>query len=105
MRKAGGARAPPASSQTNSERGGAAAGALDLGLGRARERVDGHVDLDADLAGAEHLDRLALADRTLGDQVRDGDGATLGEQLAELVQVHDLELDLERVLEALELRE
>src|SRR3546814_7917930 len=31
--------------------------------------------------------------------------ATLGEQLVDPVQVHDLELDLERVLEALELRQ
>ncbi len=88
-----------------SDRGGRAARGLDLGDGGGGERVRGHVDLDRDLALAEHLDRLVAADRTLGDQVLDRHGATLGEQCADLVEVDDLELHLEGVLEALELRE
>ena len=43
------------------------------------------------------------ADRALLDQIGDADGATLGEQRRDLVQVHDLELDPERVLEAAQL--
>src|SRR3954469_271682 len=82
---------------------GSSAGGLDLLLGRGGERLDRHVDLDGDVALAEDLDRLAVADRTLGHEPVDGDLATLGEQLPEPVEVHDLELDPERVLEALEL--
>ena len=44
----------------------------------------GDVELDAaEVAGAEHLDRLALADRAGRDQLVDADRAALGEQLGE----------------------
>ena len=42
---------------------GRAAGRLDLLLGGAGELVDRHVDLDGDLAGAEHLDRAGRRGR------------------------------------------
>ena len=61
--------------------------------------------LDGDVAGAEHLDLLALADRALGHEVVDGDVATVREQLGELLEVHDLVLDAERVLEPAQLRQ
>src|SRR5689334_21062210 len=90
-------------SRWGSERGGRAARGLDLLLGGTGERVSGHRHLGADLAGAEDLDRVAVADGAPGDQVLDGDVATVGVERAQAVQVDDLELDLERVLEALEL--
>ena len=54
--------------------GGGAAGRLDLLLGR-RRRSAWALTCSAtdDLAVAEHLDQLALADGTLGDEVLDGD--------------------------------
>src|SRR5689334_11360438 len=76
---------------------------LDLLLGGGRERVGGDVDLDGDVALAEHLDRLALADRALGHELVDGDLATVGEERVDLVEVDDLELHAEGVLEALQL--
>ena len=60
--------------------------------------------LTESVALAEDLDRLAVADGALGDERVDGDLAAVGEELADPVEVDDLELDLERVLEALELR-
>ena len=51
-------------------------------------------DLDRDLAGAEHLDRVAVAHGALGDEVGHGHVATLGEQRREAVEVDDLELHL-----------
>src|SRR5581483_5919667 len=88
-----------------SENGDRTASGLDLLLGRRREGVRGDLDLDGDVARAEHLDRLVLANQTFGDEVLLGDRTGLREGLRDLVQVHDLELDLERVLEALELRQ
>src|SRR5690606_9783036 len=79
------------------------AGCLDLLLGRRRPGVDGHLELDAQLTGAEDLDRLTGAHRPLGGEVLPGDGATLGVKRTELVQVHHLVLGTERVLEATEL--
>src|SRR3954453_9890164 len=88
-----------------SDDGSGAAGGLDLLLGRRRERLDGHLAGDRDVALSEDLDRLTLAGRALGDQVVDRHGPALREQLAEAVQVHDLELDPEGVLEPLQLRQ
>src|SRR5688572_32368944 len=45
----------------------------------------------------------SLADRALGDELVDGDAATLGEQLTDPVEVDDLVLLAEGVLEALQL--
>src|SRR6478609_258922 len=87
-----------------SENGGGAAGCLDLVLGRGRELVRGHGHRDGDLAGAEHLDQLAVTHGTLGHEGLDGDVATLGEQRRDAVEVHDLVLGAERVLEAAKLR-
>src|SRR5690606_11723701 len=98
------AHAPPALSALSGLRD-RAAGRQDLLLGGRRDAVHGDLELDVDLTVAEHLHGLALADRTLRDQVLDGDGATLGEQRGQLVQVHDLVLGTEGVLEPAELRE
>src|SRR4051812_6416909 len=49
--------------------GDGSAGGLDLLLGRGRERLGGHVDLHRDLALAEHLDRVAVADGPLGHEL------------------------------------
>src|SRR5688572_23474776 len=83
--------------------GGRTAGGLDLLLRRGGERLGAHLDGDLDLALAQHLDALALADRALGDELVDGDAATLGEQLTDPVEVDDLVLLAEGVLEALQL--
>src|SRR5690606_38955493 len=86
--------------------GNGATGRGDLLLRGVREGVSLHVHRDRDLTGAQHLDRLVLADSTLGDQRLDGDVATLGEQLTQPVQVDDLVGRLEqRVGEALQLRQ
>src|SRR6478609_4087782 len=76
----------------------------DLLLGRTRDLVDRDGELHGDVAVAQNLDLLVLPNRTLGDQVADGDVATLGVELRELLQVHDLVLDAERVLEPAQLR-
>ncbi|VXB10501.1 conserved hypothetical protein [Arthrobacter sp. 8AJ] len=83
--------------------GGASACCSNLFGGAGRECVGGDVNLDGDVAGAQHLDGLVLANGTLFDQVLHGDCATFREQLVELVQVYHLELDPERVLEATQL--
>src|SRR3954453_17943960 len=103
--RTGGRPSPGARASRRSYRRGGAAGGLDLLLGRGREGLDTHLAGHRDLALAEDLDRLALADRALGHEVVDRHGAALGEQLAEAVEVHDLELDPEGVLEALQLRQ
>ena len=41
----------------------------------------GDLELDAEVAVAEHLDRLALADGAGGDELVDADRPALGEQL------------------------
>src|SRR5690606_18631833 len=51
----------------------------------------------------ENLDLLVLANRTLGDEVTDGDVTALGVELGETLEVDDLVLDPERVLEATQL--
>src|ERR687890_152179 len=86
-----------------SELGGGAPGGGDLLAGGAGELVrrDGH--RNADLAGAEDLDRRTAADGAARHQRLDGDVATLGEQLADRRHVDDLVVDLERVLEAAQL--
>src|SRR5215217_5034831 len=81
------------------ESGGASACCSDLFSGAGRECVGGDVYLDGDVAGAQHLDGLVLANGALFNQVLDGDCATFREQLVELVQVNNLELNAERVLE------
>src|SRR6476620_10042549 len=87
------------------EGGGASACCGNLFCGAGRECVDGDVNLDGDVAGAQHLDGLVLANGTLFGQVLHGDCATFREQLVELVQVYNLELNPERVLEAAQLRQ
>src|SRR5690349_18565852 len=82
---------PCCSGPSGSERGDRAAGSLDLVLGGGREGVGGHLDRRRDLAGAEDLDRVPVADGTLGDQVVDGDLATVGVERAQAVQVDHLE--------------
>src|SRR4051794_32960054 len=87
-----------------SDAGGAAPGRADLlGSGRG-EGVRPDVDLDAaEVAGAEHLDRLAAADGAgVGQAVR-VDRTALREQRRDPVEVDDLEHDLVVVLEAREL--
>src|SRR5699024_1716889 len=81
------------------------ASSLDLLLGGRRPGVDRDIDLDGDLAGAEHLDELARAHRALVHEVGHRDGATLREQRAQLVEVDDLVLRAERVREPAQLRE
>src|SRR5690606_24481161 len=76
----------------------------DLLLGRTRDLVDRDRELHGDVTVSENLDLLVLANGTLGDEVTDRDVTALGVQLGELLQVHDLVLDAERVLEAAELR-
>src|SRR5688572_3591010 len=78
-------------SDRSQHRGGAAC-CLDLLLGRAGERVSAHLDGHGQVALTEDLDGAAVADGATGDQVLDGHGATLGEELVDAVQVHDLEL-------------
>src|SRR6476619_2276743 len=86
------------------ELGDGTAGGGDLLLGGAGDGVDRHLQRHGDLALAEDLDEAVLANGTLGDETLDGDLATLRVQRAQLVEVHDLELGLERVTEALQLR-
>src|SRR6478609_8975729 len=83
----------------------ASAGSHDRVLRGRRVGVDRDGDLDRELAGAEHLDGLALADRALRHEVGDRHVATVRVQRRELVQVDHLVLDAERVLEAAQLRE
>src|SRR3954468_3060944 len=84
-----------------SDAGGAAARGADL-VGRGRgERVRVHVHLDAaQVAGAQHLDRLAAADRAGLGQGVGVDRTALREQRGDPVEVDYLEDDLVRVLEA-----
>src|SRR5665647_759355 len=86
-----------------SEDGGSATGGLDLVLGRRRELVSRYAHLDGDLAGAQHLDELALTNSTLGHQILDRHVAALREQHRDAVEVDDLVLGAEGVLEATEL--
>src|SRR6185503_20830401 len=91
---------------TTLQLGGGAARCRDLLLGRSAERVSLQLELHAtELAGAEDLHRLALADRTGVDELGRADLAAVGEELNETVQVDHLEHHLELVLEALELRQ
>src|SRR3954454_12517201 len=84
--------------------GGTAPGGADLLGGRCGERVGVDVDLHAaQVAGAEHLDRLATTHRAgIGEGVG-VDGTALREQGSDPVEVDDLEHDLVVVLEAREL--
>src|SRR4051812_29150995 len=79
--------------------GDGAARRHDLLLGGGRDLVDRDRELHADVALTENLDLLVLPDGTLGDEVAARDLTTLGVQLGDLLQVHDLVLDPERVLE------
>src|SRR6478735_7691683 len=76
----------------------------DLLLGRAGDLVDRNDQLNRNVPVAENLDLFVLANGSLGDEVRDGDVTAGRVQLGELLQVHDLVLDPERVLEAAQLR-
>src|SRR5699024_2162583 len=97
--------APRCPVKSDSRGGDGPATPRDLLLRRGGELLRGDVELDAHLAGTEHLDGLVLAHRTLGDELLDRDGAALGEQLLQGLQVHDLVLDAERVGEAAQLRQ
>src|SRR6476661_7932107 len=86
------------------DNGGAAPGRADLLGSRRGERVGLHVDLDAaEVAGAEHLHRLAPTDGAGVSQAVRADRAALREQCRDPVEVDDLEHDLVVVLEAREL--
>src|SRR4051794_1080790 len=76
----------------------------DLLLGGAGDLVDRNDQLNRNVPVAENLDLFVLANGSLGDEVRDGDVTAGRVQLGELLQVHDLVLDPERVLEAAQLR-
>ena len=80
--------------------GNGAACGLDLGLGGSGslDTLDG--ERNRNLAIAQDLDRLALTDSTLGDQIGNGDFAALREQFRESRNVDDLRFLLERALEA-----
>src|SRR5690606_15078213 len=98
--------ATSASQLTFLQLNGRATSGGDLLLCRRAERVRRNLELHlAELACAEHLHRLALADRTGVDQLDRADLAATREEFGEPVQVHHLELDLELVLKALELRQ
>ena len=75
---------------------GTACGA-DLLARAATELVGGDVDLDGQLAVAEHLDQGVLAHRARGDQLVDTDGAALGEQPVDVGDVDHLVLGAEAV--------
>src|SRR5690625_5932619 len=72
---------------------------LDLLLGRGRPRVGDDLELDVDLAAAEHLDRPAGAHGALGREVLRGHLATLGVERGQAVEVDDLVLGAEGVLD------
>jgi hypothetical protein len=84
--------------------GDGAAGSLDLGLGGSGSlnTLDGVGCRN--LAVAQDLDRVAVTHGTLGDQIGNGDFATLREQFRENSNVDDLIFLLERALEATQLR-
>ena len=67
--------------------------------------MGGNLNLDGQLTGAQHLHGLVLANGALLNECLDGDNATFGEELVQLVQVYNLELNAERVLEATQLRQ
>src|SRR4051812_29399057 len=76
-----------------SDRGGGATGGFELLLGGAGEAVSGDVQLDAvHLTVAEHLDELALADETVGDELLGTDLATVREDAGDVAHVHRLVL-------------
>src|SRR6476661_514096 len=102
--RCGGTRAGLGTGRSAREGRDRAAGGLDLLLGGGRELVRLDLDLDGDLARAEHLHREAVADGTLGDEVGDGHLTTLREEQLQAIQVDDLVLRAERVLEATQLR-
>ena len=52
-------------------------------LAEPENALRAHLDGDGDVALAEDLDRVAVADGALGDEVVDGDGATLGEEVVD----------------------
>jgi hypothetical protein len=76
----------------------------DLLLGRTGDFVHGNVQLNRNVTLPKNLDLLVLAHSTLGDEVDRGHLSTLRVQLGELLEVHDLVLDAERVLEPAQLR-
>src|SRR5690606_1487799 len=84
---------------------GRAAGCRDLLFRALRERMGVHLKRNRDITGAEDLDLLATAHSALRHEVLDRDLAAVGVQRGELVEVHHLVLDPERVLEPLELRQ
>src|SRR4051812_38770090 len=76
----------------------------DLLLSRAGDLVDCNVQLNRNVTRPENLDLLVLANGALGHKVEDCHVAALGVELGELLEVHDLVLDAERVLKPAQLR-
>src|SRR4051812_36730911 len=68
---------PEAPLSQRSGDGDGSAGGLDLLLRRGGERLGADVDLDREVPLAEHLDRVTVADGTLGHEPVDGDLATV----------------------------
>src|SRR6185312_5242715 len=83
--------------------GGGATCSSDLLYCACGECVGSYINLDGDVAGAEHLHGLVLANGALLNECLNGDSATFGEQFVDAVQVNNLELDAEGVLEAAQL--
>src|SRR5687767_13321733 len=67
-----------------SQLGGGTTGSSDLLLGGAGELVDRHLDGDSQVAVAENLDELVLANGALGNEILDRDLPTLGEQTGDV---------------------
>src|SRR6266567_8740400 len=103
-RAAARARTRPAAAAVISQLSGRSAGGGDLLPGGGGERVRGHPQPGRCLAGAEHLDQLARAHRSPGNQVVGGDVAAIRVERGQPVEVDDLVGGLEWLVgEALEL--
>src|SRR5215217_6924548 len=84
----------------------ATASGFELRLGGAGEAVGRDIKLHAsDIAVAENLDELALADETTGNKSLNANRATFGEHTGDVAQVHRLVLGTESVLEPAKLRQ
>src|SRR5699024_2641255 len=85
--------------------GGGTTSSLDLFYCRLRELVCGDVQLDADFAFAQNLDRLLSADQASGNEVSYCYLATLWECGCQIFNVDYLVGNLVWILKALELRQ
>src|SRR5262245_57999606 len=101
-----GSKTPPAvSTKPELQRGGAATRRGQLLLRARGELVRRDVQLDGDVAVAEDLHQLVLADQARLHQLVDADRAAVGEQAGDVAHVHRLVLGAEAVLEATQLRQ